>query len=266
MVMIPAGEFEMGTDVAEIPKLVRWAKQFYPVIDESWFEHETPRHTVYLDAFYIDVYEVTNAQYFKFVSATGHTYPRLWNDFDVNQPNQPVVGVSWYDAMVYAKWAGKRLPTEAEWEKAARGGLVGKRFPWGDDGPNGTQCNFADKNISYSWSDKNADDGYQYTAPVGSYPPNGYGLYDMAGNVWEWCLDEYQEDFYRKSPQRNPMAGGTISNVISNFTSVIALRVIRGGSWGSDPSGVRVADRNYAGNPTSAYDVVGFRCAGSVPP
>jgi len=251
MVLIPAGEFEMGTDVAEIPELVKWAKQFYSGIDESWFAHETPRHTVYLDAFYIDRYEVTNAQYKKFVDATGHPAPYYWNDANYNAPDQPVVGVTWYDAMAYAQWVGKRLPTEAEWEKAARGGLVGKQYSWGDEKPDKTKANYG-RNVGRP-------------TPVGQYPPNGYGLYDMAGNVWEWCMDEYQRDFYKISPRRNPMAGGTIPDVISNFTSVIYLRVCRGGSWDDNPYDVRVASRSsYA--PTSAGNDVGFRCAGSVPP
>ncbi len=265
MVLIPAGEFEMGTDVDEIPGIVKWAKLFHSNASASWLEHETPRHTVYLDAFYIDVYEVTNAQYQKFMDATGHKAPGYWNGSDLNQPNQPVVGVSWYDAMAYAKWAGKRLPTEAEWEKAARGGLVGKQFPWGNEDPDGTQCNLADTNTNIDWSVKTVDDGYQSSSPVGTYPPNGYGLYDMAGNVWEWCMDEYQRDSYKISPRRNPMAGGTILGVIDNFTSVKSPRSLRGGSWDFAPNDVRVANRNR-GDPTNAYDYVGFRCAGSVPP
>ncbi|MCZ6675871.1 MAG: SUMF1/EgtB/PvdO family nonheme iron enzyme, partial [Candidatus Poribacteria bacterium] len=151
-------------------------------------------------------------------------------------------------------------------EKAARGGLVEKRYPWGDADLNGTLCNFADKNTDFNFSDKNADDGYQYTAPVGSYSPNGYGLYDMAGNVWEWCMDEYDLDFYANSPRNNPIAGGAISFVNNNFTNVKDFRVLRGGSWLNNPNCLRVAYRNGGSLPSSTVDYFGFRCAGSVTP
>jgi len=261
MALIPAGEFWMGTEPEEIPQLVEWARQYYSGVDASWFERETPRHAVTLDAFYMDVYPVTNAQYRAFMDATGRDAPRYWDDSDFNAPEHPVVGVSWYDAAAYAQWAGKRLPTEAEWEKAARGGLEGKRFPWGDDDPDGTRCNFADRNTDYSWSDKNADDGYQYTSPVGVYPLNGYGLYDMAGNVWEWCMDEYDAEYYRESPEENPVSGGVVSFANDNFTNVKNSRVVRGGAWNYDPSCLRSAYRNYK-SPTLTDDDVGFRCAG----
>ncbi|MBI1930692.1 formylglycine-generating enzyme family protein [Candidatus Poribacteria bacterium] len=270
MVLIPAGEFEMGVAISQIPQLLQWAKQSgikyssdTEALFRSWHEKKLPRHTVYLDAFYIDVYEVTNAQYKKFINATGHPAPPRLDEKSLYFPNQPVASVSWYDAMAYAKWAGKRLPTEAEWEKAARGGLVGKYFPWGDEELDGTQCNLADKNApeDYPYANRNVDDGYFGIAPVGSYPPNGYGLYDMAGNVSEWCLDEYQEDFYGKSPQRNPMAGGKIADVINNFTTVKSVRVIRGGSWMD--SNMLVTSRRYN---DSNWPDFGFRCAVSIPP
>ena len=268
MVLIPAGEFWMGTDANEIPQLVQWAKKYASDAQASWFEDEAPRHKVYVDAFYIDKYEVTVAQYQKFIDATGYPKPAFWDDSRFNAPTQPVVGVTWYDAMTYAKWAGKRLPTEAEWEKAARGGLEGKKFPWGDQDPDGSQCNFADKNApsEFTWADRNANDGYQYTAPVGKYPPNGYGLYDIAGNVWEWCLDKYDSGFYAKSSGRNPVGGATnITDIISDFTNVTNHRVLRGGSWSDNPYHVRVADREF-NYPSYPNYYLGFRCAGSVTP
>ncbi len=251
MVLIPAGEFEMGTNSAEIPGLVQWSKKWYSSTQAGWFERETPRHTVYLDAFYMDKYEVTNASYKKFIDATGQKAPGYWNDSKYNALDQPVVGVSWNNAKAYAEWAGKRLPTEAEWEKAARGGLVGRKFPWGDSDPDGIQCNFADKNTNSDWSDKNMDDSYHYTAPVGSFPPSGYGLYDIAGNVWEWCADWYDENYYTESTKRSPT--GSDSGI---------FRVLRGGSWVSDPNSLRAAYRGYDA-PADTGRLIGFRCGAS---
>ena len=252
MVLIPAGEFQMGTDSSEIPELVRWAKKWFSQAKTSWFENETPRHTVYLDAFYMDKYEVTVGQYKKFIKETGHR--ALPDRVSVFSPtdNHPVVGVSWDDAQAYCKWAGKRLPTEAEWEKAARGGLVGKKYPWGDSDPDGTQCNFADKNADFDWSDKNVDDGYKYTAPVGSFPPNGYGLHDMAGNVFEWCSDWYDKNYYSSSSRKNP----------SGPASGKHFRDCRGGSWGSLPNFMRASSRSDGGSAYYAGRSIGFRGCG----
>ena len=205
------------------------------------------------------------------MQATGHRAPD-WDAVSEYSPTDqyPIINVSWPDAMAYAEWAGKRLPTEAEWEKAARGGLVGAKYPWGNTTPNGTQCNFADKSRSKSWADKDADDGYQFTAPVGSFPANRYGLHDMGGNVWEWCLDEYQKDFYSSSPRRNPIAGANgVPTVIDNFknknlTNVFRVsRVQRGGSWHDDARDARVATR-LMNNPSNPYGALGFRCVKSV--
>jgi len=234
MVLIPAGEFEMGDHHGEI----------HFTFDDA----SLPVHNVYLDAFYIDKYEVTNARYLKFMEDTGYNAPKYWDNPDFNIPAQPVVGVTWFDAQEYCKWAGKRLPTEAEWEKAARGGLIGKRYPWGDEEPDGTKCNFADKNTDLDWSNKYVDDGYQYTAQVGNYSPNGYGLYDIAGNVWEWCADWYDSNYYSYSPDKNPT--GPASG---------EYRVARGGSWYNESSHLLTADRVYY-VPDKTNQRVGIRC------
>ena len=235
MALIPAGEFQMGDDDGD--------------------DDEKPVHTVYLDAFYIDVYEVTNAQYKKFMDATGLPAPSSWNDSRFNDPNQPVVGVSWYDAAAYAQWAGKRLPTEAEWEKAARGGLMGVRYPWGDK--------ISHDDANYASTD--GVDRWKHTAPVGSFPPNGYGLYDMAGNVWEWCMDQYDASFYAMSLKDNPVAGGSIIFADNIFLNVKTSRVLRGGSWFGKPDSLRVASRGHA-HPSYTFIHNGFRCASSVSP
>ncbi len=259
MVLIPAGEFQMGSNDGE--------------------DNEKPVHTVYLNAFYMDKYEVTNSQYAQFLNdygknadAVGHELIDL-DDEDcliekggsVYRPksgyeNHPVIEVTWYGAAAYAQFYGKRLPTEAEWEKAARGGLVGKKYPWGDS-ISPTKANYdSDRSRSYSTADM-----LEYLNPVGSFPPNGYGLYDMAGNVWEWCADEYDKNYYSKSPKDNPTGPGTpILFVNSGFTSVKERRVCRGGSWVGNPDYMRCADR-YWGDPAFSFDYQGFRCVVSSP-
>ena len=171
MVLIPSGSFEMGDHLDNMANAL-------------------PVHRVELDAFYMDSTEVTNGQYGVFMEQTGHRKPRYWTNSSYNQTNQPVVGVDWNDAVAYAKWAGKRLPTEAEWEYAARGGLVGKRYPGGDE------ITHDDANYSGTGG-KDVWEGWPNggTAPVGSFEANGYGLYDMAGNVYEWCQDWYGESY-----------------------------------------------------------------------
>ena len=171
MVRIPAGSFQMGSNDGN--------------------DNEKPVHIVYVDAFYMDKYEVTNAQYQQFVHVTRHLEPHYWSNSGYNQPNQPVVGVTWHNAEAYAKWAGKRLPTEAEWEYAACGGLSSKKYPLGDLIGSSQAC--------YANNKPNS---------VGSYSANGYGLYDMAGNVWEWCSYWYDSDYYGDSPSRNPQGLG----------------------------------------------------------
>ena len=252
MVLIPAGTFQMGSEDAGADKT------------------EQPVHTVHLDAFYMDIYEVTNAQYKAFVDANPlwqkdniderfnlvGRYLHLWdgNTYPSGKANHPVTHVSWYAAMAYAQWVGKRLPTEAEWEYAARGGLAGKKYPWGDT------ISAADANYGLNVGD---------TTPVGQYAANGYGLYDMAGNVWEWCLDAYDADFYAASHNsRNPLAGAAIiKEILETFTSIPTdpSRVLRGGSWFAVARFLRVADRGRI-SPAFTYDVIGFRCARAVTP
>ena len=174
MVLVPAGEFAMGSEEGNPDAL--------------------PVHTVYLDSYYLDRYEVTNAQYQGFVTATRRTQSRFTDDSNFNDPRQPVAGVTWSDAGDYCEWAGLRLPTEAEWEKAARG-VDGLTYPWGNGSPDGTHANFADVNSEFAWRDSSADDGYSFTAPVGSYPAGAspYGVHDLAGNLWEWLADWYDD-------------------------------------------------------------------------
>ena len=258
MVLIPAGDFQMGSGAGRL-----------------YNGATIPVHTVYVDAFYIDKYEVTVGQYNEFVSATEHRPLPDWVSKYSPTDRHPVVGVTWDDAIAYAKWAGKRLPTEAEWEKAARGGLIGTDHPWGNAPLDGTQCNFADKSLWEVWdkerndedndADKNIDDGYAYTAPVGSFPPNGYGLYDMAGNVTEWCFDAFDGNFYANSPRRNPIADILIRDGENNIVAINKLRVMRGGSWYHFPLAVWIACRT-PNSPTLRHRNGGFRCVKSVTP
>ncbi len=251
MVLIPAGQFQMGSNDAEAGY------------------NEQPVHTVHVDAFYMDAYEVTNAQFKAFVDANPQwhkhnsaakfhdgNYLKDWdgNNYPAGKANHPVTRVSWYAAMAYADWAGKRLPTEAEWEYAARGGLAEKKYPWGKK--------ISVEDANYGW---HAGD----TTAVGQYAANRYGLYDMTGNVWEWCLDEYDAGFYAESHNsRNPLSGAeSLQGILDNFTSLPTgtFRVLRGGSLADSERIVRVATRS-SNPPTTAKPVIGFRCARDVTP
>lgn len=202
---------------------------------------EAPSHKVYLDAFYIDKYEVTQEKYAEAMKK---------NPSKFKGPSLPVDSVNWSQANLYCKEVGKRLPTEAEWEKAAKGGKE-TVFPWGNNMEKG-KANFCDQHCEYEWKSFKLDDGYKYTAPVGSYPPNGYGLFDMIGNVLEWVEDWMDHGYYGKSTGENPQGPrrGT-------------FKVLRGGSWFDHPTHVRTAWRDEY-NPKVGGSAAGFRCALSV--
>lgn len=226
MVLIPAGEFIMGKD------------------EEGKTPDHSPAHSVHLDSFYLDKCEVTNAQYLAYCEQTGARLPEFWGMEEFRSgpdfPTHPVVGVSWTEARKYAEWAGKRLPTEAEWEYAARGGLVGADYPSGDE-LKPAAANY------WLWPElRSTGKGLM---PVASYAPTGYGLHDMAGNAAEWVSDAYGADYYDRSPDRNPTG-----------PKGEKFRVIRGGGWHSGPGCVRVYYRNAL--PSNWRDFnVGFRCA-----
>jgi len=294
LVLIPGGEFKMGDS-----------------FDEG-YSNELPAHWVWVDAFMVSRYEVTNQQYVEFLNnvfsegkvevrdgvvykkGTNYAYCDTYDathysriaftvsQFYISPPdkaNHPMVKVSWYGAAAYCNWRseqlgkelcynptsftpdlsrhGCRLPTEAEWEWAARGGFVGKRFPWGDTinhdyanyQANGSAYTYdTSPYTSYTYHPTYAGGDKPYTAPVGSFSANGYGLYDMAGNVWEWCNDWYDGGYYNTSPYWNPPgpSGSRLS------------RVLRGGAWNSHAINCRVADRHY-GTPSSRDYGYGFR-------
>lgn len=218
MVLIPAGEFNMGKNSGN---------------PSDW----QPEHKVYIDSFYMDTYEVTNKQYYEFCKATNNPLPEFWGlsqfKCGLEYPDHPVIFVSCFDADKYAKWAGKRLPAEAEWEYASRGGLENKSFPWGDQ-IDSTKANYGKK--------------YKTTLKVGTFQPNGFGLFDMSGNVWEWTSDFYGHDYYTNSPDQNPK--GPVTG---------RFKVIRGGSWHSGAMCNQTYYRNGL-SPSWIDFAVGFRC------
>lgn len=303
MVYVPGGTFDMGGD------------------NDQASDDEYPKHKVQVSAFYMDATEVTNAQFKKFVDATGYIttaekkpdweelkktlppgtakpadsllvaaslvfkpsngpvdlndYSQWWSwvkGADWKHPqgqgsdiegkdNCPVVHVSWDDAMAYCKWAGKRLPTEAEWEFAARGGLVNNIYSWGNEPVNSgkPKCNSWEGKFPYYNEEK---DGYVKAAPVKSFSPNSYGLYDMAGNVWEWCSDWYDKNYYstiKDITSVNPKGPGKSYDPQDPYTP---KRSLRGGSFLCNDaycSGYRVA-RRMKSSPDTGLEHTGFRC------
>jgi len=223
MVLIPGGTYYMGSN-----------------------DHQRiaqPKHPVTLDPFFMDSHEVSNREYHQFCMATGHKLPEFWGmdiyKSGLDYPEHPVVGVSQFNASEYAEWAGKRLPTEAEWEYAARAGVEDISFPYGEKAER-SQARF---------NDPLAEKGPVKSA---SYAPNNFGLYDMSGNAWEWVSDWFSEDYYKESPETNPKG-----------PSQGSFRVLRGGGWHSGPGCTAVHHRNAL--PTHWVDMAGgFRCVKDV--
>jgi formylglycine-generating enzyme required for sulfatase activity len=224
MTLVPAGEFWMGLS------------------ESAGLDDEQPRHRVFLDAYYIDHFEVTVERFAKFLDVTGWEKPANWNLVKLPEhADRPVIGVSWNDADAYCRINGRRLPTEAEWEKAARG-TNERKYPWGDTKPNPTLAYFG----------QGARFSYDILKPVGSYPTGAgpYGTMDLAGNVAEWVQDWYDGEYYRDSPERNPpgpMAG--------------QYRMVRGGSWSDLPVYLLSASRTSKLPSTTRNAFIGFRCA-----
>lgn len=261
MALVPAGAFDMGIEEADLAFLAEMGRGV-PHMSEThsrwWFGDEVARHRVEVEAFWLDSCEVTNGEFRRFVEETGYDVQGDWEEFaGPGRDQHPVVSVTWNDACAYAEWAGKRLPTEEEWEYAARGGADVKWYPWGD-APDPSAANYRHEGETFFEGLGRLVFGQGIeTAPVGSYPSNGYGLLDIIGNVSEWTASRYgpypgrpAEDwvYTRHGPFRRdePMVDGYVA---------------RGGSWQSpDPVFVRLTHRTGF-QPSSCDRTMGFRCA-----
>jgi iron(II)-dependent oxidoreductase len=223
--LIPGGWYFLGSPPNEVGR----------------YADEASSHKVNVKPFYISITEITNAQYARFLKATGHPEPLYWEDRNLNGPSQPVVGVTWFDAAAFCQWLSKvtgiphKLPSEDQWEAAARGGLVSQPYPWGAKAPDAGGVYQANFRAALPGAT-----GFSFTAPVGSFSANGYGLFDMAGNVSEWCRERYVP-----LPRSGPFKPGV-------------LRLLKGGSWISGPRELRNAARQSA-PPSYADGYIGFR-------
>ena len=253
MARIKGGLFKRGSTFNETKEYLKLCRKMDRTCQLWWFEDEIPQKKITLDSYWIDIYEVTNARYLEFVQATGHRPAlddscqtekcqdgNLWDgaSFPPEIRNQPVTQVNWYDADAYCVWMGKRLPSEVEWEKAARGAKA-NIYPWGSAPPKG-RATFQRK-----WR------GVFTMTDVGSYAQGAsiYGVFDMAGNVWEWVDDWYHFKYYslgRKNNPRGPANGD--------------FKVVRGGSWVNYPNSLRSAFRRWS-RPEVRFNDTGFRCA-----
>jgi gamma-glutamyl hercynylcysteine S-oxide synthase len=265
MVYIPFGATLIGIDrdpsritAATGETATMYQRRMNMPWSEAAFHDEGPAHWVVTDGYLIDKYEVSNKDYAEFMKSTEHPAPAYWDDPRLNKPEQPVVGVNWFDATAYCEFRGKRLPTEAEWERAARG-PQGLKYPWGNQ-LDPSKANFGKQ--------------FEATLPVDSMPEgtSPYGLHHMAGNVFEWVQDWYDPDFYRKTPHpvntdgpTKPIWLGGTGTYVDRLT-VGAKRVIRGGSWIAADSSITTTHRFWNHPSNNSYGVgLGFRCANTAP-